>query len=80
MCEKRFSKQQILTEMIRRFNERYTRPRGGPADPRLTNPYFKEWNTQVRSTEAEMLPSSQRVLECPTRNANRAKYSPSIER
>jgi hypothetical protein len=62
MCEKRFSKQQILIEMIRHFNERYTRPRGGPADPRLTNPYFKEWSTQVRSTEARMLPSSQRVL------------------
>lgn len=36
-------KQAILSELVRRFGERYTRLKGGPADPRLSNPYFKDW-------------------------------------
>jgi hypothetical protein len=48
----------ILAERTRSFNERYTRPRGGPADPRWTNPYFKEWVTAVRSSEAATSPPS----------------------
>ena len=41
-----------LVERINAFNARFPRPRGGPADPRWSNPYFREWANQVRSTEA----------------------------
>ncbi len=44
-------KQAILVELVRRFNERFTRPKGGPADPRLSNPYFRQWKAQVTLTE-----------------------------
>ena len=47
-----------LIEQVSLFNERYPRPRGGPADPRFSNPYFKGWAGGVRSPEAEMPPSS----------------------
>ena len=46
-----------LIEQTMLFNERFTRPRGGPADPRFSNPYFKGWAGGVRSPEAGMLPS-----------------------
>ena len=45
------SRQHILVEATRCFNERYTRPRGGPADPRFTNPYFVSWaRAQIKKT------------------------------
>src|SRR5690606_32891793 len=51
----------VLQEVVRHFLERYPRPRQGrsgpegrPADPRWTNPYFKEWCASVTS----MLPTS----------------------
>lgn len=40
-------KADILGELVRRFTERYTRLRGGPADPRLSNSCFKEWAASV---------------------------------
>ena len=54
----RYRVRSTLIEQTRLFNERFTRPRGGPADPRLFNPYFKEWAEGVRSPEAGMSPSS----------------------
>jgi putative transposase len=51
-----------LIEQVRLFNERYPRPRGVPADPRCSNPYFKAWTTWVRSTEEIPPPSSQCAL------------------
>lgn len=42
-----------LSECVSRFNERFPRPRGGPADPRFSNPYFKDWAAKVRSSESE---------------------------
>lgn len=39
---------QLLVELVRGFDQRHTRPRGGPADPRFSNPYFKDWKTGVR--------------------------------
>ena len=41
-----------LVERVSAFNARFPRPRGGPADPRWSNPYFREWADQVRSPEA----------------------------
>lgn len=50
----------VLQEVVRRFLERHPRPKQGrsgpegrPADPRWTNPYFKEWCASVTS----MLPT-----------------------
>lgn len=40
----------ILAELVRRFGERHARARGGPADPRLSNPYFKDWTAEVMLT------------------------------
>jgi putative transposase len=39
----KIGRQHTLTELVRQFNERFTRPRGGPADPRFTNPYYADW-------------------------------------
>lgn len=39
--DSRQPKQAILADLVRRFNERFTRPKGGATDPRLRNPYFK---------------------------------------
>ena len=58
----RYRVRSTLIEQTRLFNERFTRPRGGPADPRFSNPYFKDWAGGVRSSEAEMPPSSGCVL------------------
>src|SRR5690606_17390729 len=51
----------VLQEVVRHFLERYPRPKQGrsgpegrPADPRWTNPYFKDWCASVTS----MLPTS----------------------
>ncbi|MDR9065287.1 zinc ribbon domain-containing protein [Burkholderia multivorans] len=40
-------KHAILAELVRQFNERFTRLKGGATDPRLRNPYFKGWAPQV---------------------------------
>lgn len=45
--DSRRPKQAILTELVRRFSERMTRPKGGATDPRLKNPYFKDWKPKV---------------------------------
>lgn len=42
----------ILAELVRRFCERWRRPLGGAADPRLTNPYFAEWARVARNALA----------------------------
>lgn len=34
-------KQAILIDLVRQFNERMTRPKGGATDPRRRNPYFR---------------------------------------
>lgn len=49
--DSRRPKQAILEESVRRFNERFTRPKGGATDPRLSNPYFREWIAAVTLTE-----------------------------
>src|SRR5690606_18901253 len=55
----------VLQEAVCRFLERYPRPRQGrsgpegrPADPRWTNPYFKDWCASVTS----MLPTNSAPL------------------
>lgn len=40
-------KQAILIDLVRQFNERLTRPKGRATDPRLSNPYFKDWAAAV---------------------------------
>lgn len=45
--DSRRPKQAILAELVRRFSERMTRPKGGATDPRLKNPYFKGWTPKV---------------------------------
>ena len=45
-------KQAILGELVRRFSERYPRLKGEPPDPRLSNPYFKDWTVVVMSNAA----------------------------
>lgn len=40
----------LLSRLVRQHAERYDRPRGGPADPRSTNPYFKDGWKEVTST------------------------------
>ena len=40
----------ILAELVRRFCERWRRPLGGAADPRLSNPHFAAW--AMRNREA----------------------------
>jgi putative transposase len=37
-----------LRDRVRAFTERFTRPRGGPADPRWDNPYFADWADTYR--------------------------------
>lgn len=49
--DSRRRKQAILAELVSRFNERHPRPQGGPADPRLSNPYFREWKTMMTLTD-----------------------------
>ena len=39
----RHGRQRLLGARTRLFTARYTRPRGGPADPRFSNPYFVDW-------------------------------------
>lgn len=46
-----WSRQAFLLERTRAFQERHTRPRGGPADPRYTNRYFPDWQIAVRSPD-----------------------------
>ena len=40
----------LLLKRVLAFQARHTRPRGGPADPRWTNPYFKGLMHGVRSS------------------------------
>jgi hypothetical protein len=40
--EGRHSRRQILSLLVRQHRERFTSARGCAADPKLTNPYFKE--------------------------------------
>jgi len=49
--DSRRRKAAILAELVTRFNERHPRPQGGPADPRFSNPYFREWKAQVTLTD-----------------------------
>ncbi len=49
--DSRRRKAAILAELVSRFNERHPGPKGGPADPRLSNPYFREWKAQVTLTD-----------------------------
>jgi putative transposase len=37
----------ILDELVSRFLQRFNRPKGGATDPRMRNPYFKAWASQV---------------------------------
>ena len=47
----RLGRQHLLVELTRHFNARHTRPRGGPTDPRFTNPYFRDWANAQSSPE-----------------------------
>lgn len=40
-------KHEILNVSVRRFLERFNRLQGGATDPRLSNPYFKDWKAKV---------------------------------
>ena len=40
-------RQDILAVLVRQFNERLTRPKARPIDPRWSNPYFREWAAAV---------------------------------
>ncbi|MCE4546350.1 zinc ribbon domain-containing protein [Caballeronia sp. PC1] len=44
----RASRDALLSALVRQHVERFTRPRGRPADPRLSNPYFSAWAASVR--------------------------------
>ncbi len=48
--DSRRPKQAILEALVRQFNERFTRLKGGATDPRLSNPYFRDWKAQVMLT------------------------------
>jgi hypothetical protein len=39
----------LLGMLVRRHAERFNRPRGRPADPRFSNPYFRDWAASVTS-------------------------------
>ena len=56
--EPRHSRKHLLQGLVSQFLERYPRPRGGPADPRWFNPYFKAWADEVRSSAAALSPPS----------------------
>lgn len=56
--EPRLHRTHLLQALVFQFLERHPRPRGGPADPRFSNPYFKDWASQVRSPEAASSPPS----------------------
>ena len=47
--EPRRSRKHLLQDLVFQFLERHPRPRGGPADPRFSNPYFRAWADGVRS-------------------------------
>jgi putative transposase len=51
-------KQAILSELVRRFAERYHRPLARSPDPRLSNPYFKDWKATVMSSAFGLNPTS----------------------
>lgn len=46
----RASRDALLETLIRQHLERFTRPRGRPADPRLFSLYFKSWADSVTLT------------------------------
>jgi len=48
--DSRRPKHEILNESVRRFLERFNRLQGGATDPRLSNPYFRDWKTKVTLT------------------------------
>ena len=39
----------ILVELVRWFNERFRQPQGAAADPRFSNPHFKDWASAARA-------------------------------
>jgi putative transposase len=43
-------KEWVLRALVRQHTERWGRPRGEARDPRLSNPYFKEWKAEVISS------------------------------
>lgn len=45
--DSRRPKHEILNDSVRRFLERFNRLQGGATDPRLSNPYFKDWAAKV---------------------------------
>ena len=45
--DSRRPKHEILNDSVRRFLERFNRLQGGATDPRLSNPYFKDWTAKV---------------------------------
>lgn len=52
----------VLGLLVRQHTQRYTRRRAKPEDPRITNPYFREWRHSVSSiagtVETHMLPTA----------------------
>ncbi len=42
-------RREILDTLVRQHVQRFTRLRAGPADPRRSNPYFREWLASVTS-------------------------------
>jgi len=47
----RASRDALLDSLVSQHVERYTRTRASPADPRLSNPYFRNWRASARSIE-----------------------------
>lgn len=50
LSDPRRHRSDILAQLVRRFGERFTRLKGGPADPRFSNPYFRDWKATVMLT------------------------------
>ena len=46
------SRDALLGSLVRQHTERFNRPRGRSADPRLSNPYFRSWSAKVTSKDS----------------------------